>query len=131
MTDKKIEYSLAELAVATRLINERTMVPYSMDLIRTILGKHQNCATQITISWDQWAMCTISCAHGKWTGTSDFLNLTEAFLRAVRLLQGEKHPKFCDRLYIDSTPLPDGMIKPVEMSCTRLKDHEGECGDDD
>lgn len=130
MADKKSEFSLAELAVATRLVNERPMVPYSMDLLRTVLGKYQNCVSEISIRWDQWAICTITCAHGKWVGTSDFLNLTEALLRAIQVLQGEEHPKFCERLYIDLTPLPDGTVSPMETDCARLKDHEGECGDE-
>lgn len=131
MADNKGEYSLAEMAVAMKLVNERPMVPHSLDLIgATVMQGKPSCASKIEIRWDQWAECTITCDHGKWKATSDFLNLTEAFLRAVRLFQGSDHPRRCGRLYVDRTPLGDGTIEPLEIDCTLFEGHEGECGGD-
>lgn len=50
------------------------------------------CAHEISIHWDQWVECRIVCLHGSYTGVSDFLNFTEALMRAVVHFNEADHP---------------------------------------
>ena len=54
------------------------------------------CVYDIRLGWDQWAVCTIECSHGKFRGTSDFLNLTEAISRAITSFNQADHPILLD-----------------------------------
>lgn len=41
------------------------------------------CLYSFEVDWDQWARCTLICEHGKYVGVSDYLNITEAMVRAT------------------------------------------------
>lgn len=41
------------------------------------------CLFEFEVTWEQWARCTLECEHGKYQAVSDFLNITEAILRAT------------------------------------------------
>lgn len=40
------------------------------------------CLYSLDVAWDQWARATLTCDHGKYVAVSDFLNITEAIMRA-------------------------------------------------
>ena len=52
------------------------------------------CQPKITIIWDQWAKCILSCEHGSWDSVSGGLNLFQAYTNAIEKMM-ETHPPQC------------------------------------
>lgn len=49
------------------------------------------CAPGITIKWDHWSVCTISCFHGSVTGGSCQVNFTECIASAIAQFNNFDH----------------------------------------
>lgn len=125
-SDPKKAQRVADIGLAHRVMNERLMLPRQGDFLgQLLLGGCECWPNHIEIAWDQWAVCTIRCDHGKFRGTSDFLNLTEAVLRAVERLRGAEHPRYCMADYVATDD--DGSTYTTD--CTLWVGHNGDHGE--
>lgn len=128
MTDKKRTWSTADIGPASRLTRDRLMLIPEADIIGSfILNAGNGCATSILLRWDQWAVCTIRCTHGEFRGASDFLNLTEAVLRASEKFRKAEHPAYCFANYAETSE--DGTT--FETDCGLWTGHDGDHGQPD
>ena len=127
MTEPK-QWTMSEIGPAARLTRERLMLIPEADLIgNAILGAGNGCAHSINLAWDQWAVCTIKCSHGKFRGTSDFLNLTEAVLRAAEKFRKAEHLRYCMADYLATDD--DGTTFTTD--CGLWIGHDGDHGEPD
>lgn len=125
-TDKK--YSLGDIGPAMTIMKDRNMLPPSADFIGMILERGGPCGmTSIKLSWDQWAVCTATCPHGEFRASSDFLNLTEAVVRALEKFQAAEHPGYCGEPYQMEA---DGYGN-FPADCMKWEGHEGDHGEED
>jgi len=107
------------------------MVPPPADFLAKLLPQELiDCAHTITIRWDQWVKCVITCEHENFTAVSDFFHMTEALLRAAERFRNGEHPGYCGKDYADTTPDADGVVEPVTLDCTLWTGRAGECGGD-
>lgn len=126
--DDTPKWTKADIGPAFRVMNDRLMLPRQADIIGQLLLGGRDCwPTRIGIAWDQWAVCTIRCDHGKFRGTSDFLSLTEAVLRAVEKLRAAEHPQYCMADYVATDQ--DGSTFTTD--CTLWIGHGGDHGERD
>lgn len=101
------------------------IVPGELDVLGSILGDSSmfDCQHKLVIRWDQWAEATLTCSHGTYKGTSTWLNLTEAVLRAAQAFYAdtEQHIPLCR----GSFPVNGGGSNGYGF-CGQPKGHDGE-----
>ncbi|KMV17620.1 hypothetical protein ACT17_15165 [Mycolicibacterium conceptionense] len=50
------------------------------------------CQPSVEFAWDQWARCTLRCAHGAFVGVALGVNFTDAFNEASAIYAAAPHP---------------------------------------